>query len=77
MEVGMIADVFSQPTVMSYPPMSIIVGQAPISAGWGSFFNSGTIRSIGRPVTNRGLALMVFSQRFCCNEPTTFVMSHP
>jgi hypothetical protein len=60
-EVGGIVTVFSLLAVLCYPPLSISVGQAFVSAGRGCFFTSGVFRLISRPVSNGGLAPMVAS----------------
>jgi hypothetical protein len=60
-EVNRIVTVFSLLAVLGYPPLSVSVGQAFVSAGRGCFFTSGVFRPISRPVSNGGLAPMVAS----------------
>jgi hypothetical protein len=54
--------------VLSYPPPPIIISHAFVSAGQRCFFTSGALCPIDRLFTDGGLAPLIPSRCFYCND---------
>jgi hypothetical protein len=63
----MITTIFLVLAVLSYPPLHVIISQAPVAVDRGCYFTSGSFCPIMRSVTTRGLISMVFGCWGCDN----------
>jgi hypothetical protein len=67
--VNRITTILLLPAALSYLSTSVVIGQMSIAADRRSFFTLSAHHPIGRLVSNGGLAPLVSSRRFCCDNP--------